>query len=139
MAGAGCLLSGSTRPIATVRLSIGPINLVPVLIGMRPESIVSTVFAAETYVSVTQRSKSALPVRDGAWSSSFRIETVRSKFLSPGLKLTAVTFAKSGAAEAVKAPKARAYVEMTSAAVWRVRSASKQIQFLLLPFELFMV
>ena len=52
---------------------------------------------------------------------------------------TAVTFAKSGAAEAVKAPKARAHVEMTSATVWRVRIAREQIQFLLLPFELFMV
>jgi hypothetical protein len=69
------------------------------LIGMRPESIVSTVFVAETYLSVT----------------------------------------RSGAAEAVKAPKARAHVEMTSATVWRERSARAQIQFLVLPFELFMV
>jgi len=46
---------------------------------------------------------------------------------------------ESGAAEAAKAPKARAHVEMTSATVWRVRIAREQIQFLLLPFELFMV
>ena len=46
---------------------------------------------------------------------------------------------ESGAAEAVKAPEARAHVEMTSATVWRVRSAREQIQFLVLPFELFMV
>jgi hypothetical protein len=78
-------------------------------------------------------------VRDAASSSPFRIETVRSKFFPPGLNLTAVTFAKSGAAEAVKAPKVRAHVEMTTATVRRVRSAREQIQFLVLPFELFMV
>jgi hypothetical protein len=44
----------------------------------------------------------------------------------------------AGAAEAVKAPKARAHVEMTNATVARVRSAREQIQFLVLPFELFM-
>jgi hypothetical protein len=106
---------------------------------MRPESIVSTVFVAETYASVTRMSKLAPPPRDAASSSSFRIETVRSKFLPPGLKVTAVTFAKSGSAEALKAPKAKAHVEMTSATVWRVRSARDQIQILVLPFELFMV
>jgi hypothetical protein len=111
---------------------------VPVRIGMRPV-IVSTVFVAETYVSVTQKLKSVPLVRDGASSSPFGTETVRSKFRPPGLKLTAVTLARSGAAEAVKAPKARAHVEMTSAIVWRVRSAREQIQFLVLPFELFMV
>ena len=136
MAGAGCLPSGSTSPIATVRLSIGPINLVPVLIGMRPESIVSTVFVAERYVSVTRTSRSAPLVRDAASSSSFRIETVRSKFLPAGLKLTAVTFAKSGAAEAVKAPKARAHVEMTSATVWRVRFLKWVSDFMVFPFFL---
>jgi hypothetical protein len=54
-------------------------------------------------------------------------------------ELTALTFATSGAAEAVKAPKARAHVEMTSTTVWRVRSARGQSQFLILLFELFMV
>jgi len=46
---------------------------------------------------------------------------------------------ESGAAEALKALKARAHVEMTSATVWRLRGAREQIQFLVLPFELFMV
>jgi hypothetical protein len=46
---------------------------------------------------------------------------------------------ESGAAETLKALKARAHVEMTSATLWRLRSAREQIQFLVLPFELFMV
>jgi hypothetical protein len=75
---------------------------------MRPESIVSTVFVAETYVSVARTSRSAPPVRD-APSSPFGIETVRSKFVPPGLKLTAITFAKSGEPETeVKAASATA-------------------------------
>jgi hypothetical protein len=63
---------------------------------MRPESIVSTVFVAETYFSVT----------------------------------------RSGAAEAVKAPKARAHVEMTSATVWRVRFLKWVSDFMVFPFFL---
>jgi hypothetical protein len=43
---------------------------------------------------------------------------------------------ESGAAEAVKAPKARAHVEMTSATVWRVRFLKWVSDFMVFPFFL---